>query len=215
MPTFEEENPSIGIGNEEVISPADVLDVHGIDIDDYLPRLDALFDSLDAQSSSFTSIVDFGTVVDQAMASEALFLEGYLEAKKPEPRKAEVVTVTARRGAGLSLPRGGGGLASLISPQQRINVRQNLKAIFPGITDAEIDAIVAQIENSPSAMLALLRVGDIPTRASNGVTTANLRNSQLRTINGVLRSLNTTQSINALNLLGAAVRSGRVRVIRG
>lgn len=213
MPTFEEENASVG--NEEVIAPADVLDVNGIDDTAYLPRLDSLFDNLDAQSSSYTSVSSFESVVNQAMANEAVYLEGFLQAKKTEPRKPEKVTVTASRGKGLSLPRVGGGLASLISPQQRQNIRQNLKAIFPGITDAEIDALVSQIQNSPSAMLALAGIGDIPTRISNGNVVATLRNTQLRTINAVLRSLNTTESINAMNRLGAAIHSGRVTVTKG
>lgn len=213
MPTFEEENPVDG--NEEVIAPNDVLDVIGINVSEYLPRLDSFFDNLDAQAASFSSLTTFQSVVDQAAAAETAYQEGFLAAKKPEPRQTETVTVTAPRERGLSLPRGGGGLASLLSQQQRSNIRQNLKAIFVGITDAEIDALLAQVQNSPTAMLQLASIGNVPTRTVNGQTVATLRNSQQRTINRVLLSLNTPQSISAMNRFGAAILSGRIRIIRG
>jgi hypothetical protein len=147
--------------------------------------------------------------------NEAVFVEGYLTAKKDEP-KTETVVVTGRRSSGLGgtiRPMIGGiGLGALLSNQQRANIRQNLKNLFAA-TDAEIDALLAQIQNSPSAMLALARIGNISVNQQTGVAT--MKNSQIRTISGVLRSLNTTESINALNRMNSAIRAGRIRAIRG
>jgi hypothetical protein len=198
----------------EEIAPSDVLDAQGINMDSYSSRLDAVFDQLDA---SYNPALDsnFQASVDQAIMNEAVFVEGYLNAKKDEP-KTETVIVTGRRSSGLGGTvrpiMGGIGLGALLSNQQRANIRQNLKNLFAA-TDAEIDALLAQIQNSPSAMLALARIGNIPVNQQTGVAT--MKNSQIRTISGVLRSLNTTESINALNRMNGAIRAGRIRVIRG
>jgi hypothetical protein len=172
----------------EEIAPSDVLDAQGINMDSYSSRLDAVFDTLVA-SYNPESASNFQALVDQAIMNEAVFVEGYLTAKKDEP-KTETVVVTGRRSSGLGgtiRPMIGGiGLGALLSNQQRANIRQNLKNLFAA-TDEEIDALLAQIQNSPSAMLALARI----------------------------RSLNTTESINALNRMNSAIRAGRIRAIRG
>jgi hypothetical protein len=216
MPNFEEENQSIGL--EDIIDPSDVLDAQGIDMSEYFTRIDQVFDSLDEQALSYTSAADFGAIVDQVMNEEATFLGSYLEINKSKP-KTETVVVTAPRGRGLSFPRslgwGGGAVSNLLTQNQKNGIRANLKRIFPGITDAEIDELVAQIQNSPTAMMSLARIGNIGYTTVGGVEKLTIRESQGRRIIGVLTSLNSPQSIRALNLMTGAIRAGRIRVVRG
>jgi hypothetical protein len=219
VPDFQEDNTVEG--GLDVVAPVNVLDAQGIDLTGYFPRIDQLFDDLDSQATGYTSISDFGAVVDQAMANEAAFLDLYLEANKNKPKAPpapDYVVTGPPRSRGLSQPRltgGGGGLMSLLSPEERAIVRDNLKLVLPGTTDAEIDELIAQLRNSLSAQLSLARIGTIGYTTVGGDEKITLKVSQARRIIGVLTSLNSTLSVNALNRMTSAIRGGRIRIMRG
>lgn len=217
MPTFEEENERADF--DDVIPINELLEVQGIDMTDYLPTVQSVFDTLDVQAESGITPNEFLSLVDQALIDGATYLDAYLQAKKDEPRQPEKVTVTADRRpptSGLSLPRPGGSLlARILSENDKRNIRLNLKGIFPGISDAEIDKLVDQLLGKPALVVGLARIGDIPTYQKNGSIHARLKNSQLKAITNALLSLNTVESRAALNRLNSAVLSGRVTVVRG
>ncbi len=229
MPMFEENYDSIAVQDEDLIPLNAILEVESSEIEDYYPRLDAFYDHLDAQWSSFSSFDDYAAMVEQAAATEDAYFQGFLAArfanKKEEEREVVIVTGVRRRAppSGGSLGPyftgggggGGGGISNLLTDAQKANVRANLKKIFPGITDAEIDALVAQLDANP---LLYRFVGplfkEIKLQNEKGKVVAYLSKDQLSAANKILNGLGTPQAAAAKQRLDQAIRNGSVRIIR-
>lgn len=212
------ENEEIGIG-EEFLSPDDVIDIQGLPYDPLLPSVDMFFDSMDAISASFQNQLDYSAAVDAAFSVLEGQIDAYFVANKDKPKTQTTVVVTGRRPSGLGgtarlIPTGsfvGGGTS--VSQQQLANLRANLKILFPGTTDAELDELAAQISASPSAIWALVQIGNVGTGSDAGGPYAIMSARQVRLTEGLLRSLNTPLATTALNRFRNGIRAGRVRVV--
>jgi hypothetical protein len=224
---FEENYDSITVQDEDLIPLNAILEIQSSEIEDYYQRLDAFYDHLDAQWSSFSSFDDYAAMVEQAVATEDAYFQGFLAArfanKKEEEREVVIVTGVRRRAppSGGSLGPyftgggGGGGISRLLTDTQKANIRVNLKKVFPGITDAEIDALVAQLDANPLLWgHALQFAKDIPIGNEKGRAYARLTRAQLNAANAILNGLGTPQAAAAKQRLNQGIRNGSIRILR-
>ena len=233
MPMFEENYDSITVQDEDLIPLNAILEIQSSEIEDYYPRLDAFYDRLDAQWSSFSSFDDYAAMVEQAVATEDAYFQGFLAArfanKKEEEREVVIVTGVRRRAppSGGSLGPyftggggggGGGGISSLLTDTQKANLRANLKATLKA-TDAEIDALVEQIDtlskrNPLVAFYAAQLAGIQNPRLEKGKIVAFLTQNELNAINSLLNLLRTPQAADAKRRLDQGIRTGTIRIAR-
>jgi len=100
-----------------------------------------------------------------------------------------------------------------LSAQQKANIRANLKGIFPGLSDAEIDTLANQIQNNGMAMLhATAFAGGVQMDYSGRNTVAVLTKGQYNAAMSALKSLHTPEGDRALQMLPQAVAAGRIRI---
>lgn len=212
------ENNEIGI-EEIVLMPEEVIDIQGIPYDPLLPSVDLFFDSMDAIAHSFTSLTSFNEALDSAFSVLEGQIDAYFIANKDRPKEQTTVVVTGRRASGLGgiarlLPTAGAtGGGGTVSQQELANLRANLKILFPGTTDAELDELAAQISASPAAVWALVQIGNVNMRSDASGPYAVMSARQARLTEGLLRSLNTPLATTALNRFRTAINTRRVRIL--
>jgi hypothetical protein len=225
---FEENYDSITVQDEDLIPLNAILEIQSSEIEDYYQRLDAFYDHLDAQWSSFSSFDDYAAMVEQAVATEDAYFQGFLAArfanKKEEEREVVIVTGVRRRAppSGGSLgpyfTGGGGGVSSLIlgllTDEQKANIRANLKRLFPGLTDTEIDALAGQIFSNLSLAASAVKLAKTieNPKLEKGQVVAYLTSEQLAAINNILNRLGTPQAAAAKQRLDQAIRNGSIRI---
>ncbi|GIU65985.1 hypothetical protein [Candidatus Phycosocius spiralis] len=232
MPTLKKNYDSIAAQDEDLIPLNAILEVESSEIEDYYPRLDAFYDHLDAQWSSFSSFDDYAAMVEQAVATEDAYFQGFLAARfanKIGQRVEHVIVRGVRRRApssGGSLGpyftgggRGGGGgggvFSRLLTDTQKANLRANLKMLFPGITDAEIDVLVAQLDANPLLLAYAWPLRrEIPILNDKGRVYVLLSKEQLNAANAILNGLRTPEAAAAKQRLDQAIKNGSIRIKR-
>lgn len=219
------DNDQIGL-NDDVIEPHDNLSVTGITWEPLIATIDAFYDTMDALAPTFPSEAQFTSAVQTGFASTVAQIDSFFEMNKNKPRNENVVIVKGTRfgGIGGSFRLTGGGssgvqvpfwVRAILSDAEINEILNNVRAIFPGLTDAEITAIIRQASASRTAIQQLRGLGQIRVSPVNGQPVATITQTQQRIIETTLTSLNSPEGARAFNLFRQAINSGRIRVIRG
>lgn len=219
------ENDQIGLG-DDVIEPHDNLSVSGIPWDPLIGTVDAFYDTMDALAPTFPSEAEFSAAVETGFASAIAQIDSFFELNKNKPKNEHVVVVKGTRiggiGGSFRLTGGGGGgvqvpfwVRAFLSEQEINEIVNNVRAIFPGLTDAEITTLIRQASASSAARDQLRRLGQVGVTTVNGQTVATITRTQQRIIETTLTSLNSPEGARALTLFRQAINSRRIRVVRG
>ena len=98
----------------------------------------------------------------------------------------------------------------LLSSSQRQNIRNNLKGLFPGLTDAQIDKLISQITGNIFAMSDAAGIGNIKTKMVGGREIAYMTQQQEQSCVRVLNDVHSPESNQARQMFYGAIRSGTV-----
>lgn len=218
------ENDQIGLG-DDVIEPHDNLSVSGIPWEPLIGTVDAFYDMMDALAPTFPGEAEFSAAVEAGFANTIAQIDSFFEMNKNKPKNENVVVVKGTRiggiGGSFRLTGGGGGVQvpfwvrAFLSEGEINEIVNNVRAIFPGLTDAEITTLIRQASASSAAREQLRRLGRVGVTTVNGQPVATITQSQQRIIEATLTSLNSPEGARALNLFRQAINSRRIRVVRG
>lgn len=105
------------------------------------------------------------------------------------------------------------GLGVLLSPEQRQIVRDNLKRLFPSLTDREIDNLQSDASNNPFAIYESRDIKDIRVVGdkAHGYY-AEMTEKQYKAIERTLSVIKSVESKKALAELYKAKKNGKIRI---
>ncbi len=211
--------------NEDVFRPGEMLEVQFIDIPGHDAYVDRMFDGILAISQTILDQSLFDSIFNITTQSYMQYLGDNLAANKRGPKENIVVVKGQRRGGlgGLLPPlmfSGGGGFVPafdprpLLSDEQEANIRANLKAMFPGTTDAEIDTLVDQLARAGIPLRTWLALSTIRSEVIQGRTFAYMSRAQFNQMASILRSIGTPEALRALQRLNQGQQNGSIIVTR-
>lgn len=210
---------------EDFFGPGEMLEAQSIEIPGHDSHVDTMFDGLLAISRTTSDQTIFTSIFEATATSYMQYLDLNLELNKRRP-KENIVVVKGRRTGGLGslLPplmfSGGGGFVPAFDPrplltdEQEANIRANLKAMFPGTTDAEIDILVDQLARAGIPLRTWLALSTIQSEVIQGRTYAYMTRAQFNQIASILRSLGTPEALRALQRLHEGQNNGSIIVRR-